>query len=340
MNRPRRWWQWIVVSGIILTGLCMVVGMFSQVSEAAQFKVLVVMSYDTEWDWVKEIIEGIEAVLGNPAEIRYVYLDTMRHPESGPQKAQEAYTLYQEFQPDGVIAADDNAQSMFVVPFLKDKVKTPVIFCGVNAEPSAYGYPATNVSGILERVHFAESMAFLKQLVPSVKSISYLMKESSTSKSYMTQFEQEAQDYPLTSVEFKLVNTMTEAVEAVEKLKSQSDVVFLEGMEGLLDSKGAVLTDRDVIPVLTQQFGKPTICANGYTVKLGVLGAVQKTGQEQGKTAAKMLLDAMNGAPISNLPITRNHQGKHMLNVDAMKQLGIQARPIVLRGVELVKTEQ
>jgi len=27
--------------------------------------------------------------------------------------------------------ADDNAQSMFVLPYLKDKVKTPVMFCAV-----------------------------------------------------------------------------------------------------------------------------------------------------------------------------------------------------------------
>ncbi len=107
---------------------------FVPVVQAASFKVLVVMSYEETYPTTPEYKEGIKAVLGDTCEIRYFQMDTKQHLEAGPEKAKEAYALYEEFQPDGVIAADDNAQSMFVVPYLKDKVKTPVMFCGVNAE--------------------------------------------------------------------------------------------------------------------------------------------------------------------------------------------------------------
>lgn len=136
---------------------------------ASDFKVLAVMSYDEKYAWGLEIKEGIDSVLAKTCTLEYVWLDTKRNLAGGDEKAKQAYELYQKFQPDGVIAADDNAQSMFVVPYLRGKVKTPVMFCGVNGEPQDYGYPAANVSGILERLHIRNSIAYAQQLIPSIK---------------------------------------------------------------------------------------------------------------------------------------------------------------------------
>ena len=154
--------------GIII--LCMI-GLFSTTIQAAEFKVLVVMSYEQMNPWCVEIKDGIDSALGNRCEVTYFYMDTKVNLEGGVQKAKEAYSLFKDLQPDGVITVDDNAQSMFVLQYLNDKAKTPVMFCGVNAEPEKYGYPASNVSGILERAHVNESIALAKQLVPSIKTI-------------------------------------------------------------------------------------------------------------------------------------------------------------------------
>ena len=47
----------------------------------------------------------------------------------------------------------------------------------------------------------------------------------------------------------------------------------------------------------------------------------------------------MQGAPVATLPITRNNQGRRMINVSVMKELGIAPKPSALIGVELFKTE-
>ena len=132
-------------------------------SEAASNKILVVMSYEEDNPWCMQIKEGIDSVLTGGSEVKYFYMNTKKNINGGVRKAEEAHEIYKQFQPDGVIAADDNAQSMFVLPYLKDKVKTPVMFCAVNAEPEEYGYPSSNVSGILERDFIKESIAFAKQ---------------------------------------------------------------------------------------------------------------------------------------------------------------------------------
>jgi ABC-type uncharacterized transport system substrate-binding protein len=307
---------------------------------ASAFKVLVVMSYDEAYAWGLEIKEGIDSVLAKTCTVEYVWLDTKRHLEAGEEKARQAYELYQKFQPDGVIAADDNAQSMFVVPYLRDKVKTPVMFCGVNGTPEDYGYPAANVSGILERLHIRSSIAYAQLLVPSIKKIAYMMKDNPSAQAVFRQYQAENGTYPAESVAFELTKTLNESLARVKELSSQTDALFFETMEGIRDDSGKVYTDKEVVPILTEAFAKPVISNNLYHVEYGTLCAVIKTGQEQGQTAAEMLLKAMNGTPVSEIPITKNRHGKQIINLRVMKSLGIKPGSEALKGAQLVGIEK
>lgn len=303
-------------------------------------RVLAVMSYDDTFPWVTETKEGIDSVLSAICEVRYFYMDTKRNPAGAEQKAKEAYALYQEFQPDGVIASDDDAQSAFVLPYLKDKVKTPVMFCGVNAEPGKYGYPAANVSGILERYHVSESVSFVRQIIPSVKTFGYMMKDSSTGTAALEQIQSEAATYPAKFTAYKMPKTLKETGTMTEELKSQCDTLFTPTMQGIVGDDGTSLSDKEVLPLVAEIFGKPVTGGSGYNIKYGMLCGVIKTGQEQGSIAAKMLLKAMGGTPVSQIPVIRNQNGKRIVNVTVMKALGIKPNPAVLEGAELVRTEK
>jgi len=324
-------------AALVLLGLW---GVFPQTIQAAPFKVLVVMSYGETYSWEQDIKEGIDSVLADSCELTYVYMHTRVHFEEGEQKANEAYLLYQEFQPDGVIAADDSAQAMFVVPYLKDKVETPVMFCGVNAEPETYGYPASNVSGILERLHIKESIAFVQQLVPSINTIGFIEKDDPSSRALIRQIQSESDTYSATFIDFKLAKTLKDAVTMTAELAEQCDALYISGLWGILDENGDSVSEKEAIALATKTFGKPTIATNADLVELGILCAVVQSGQEQGGTAAKMLLQAMEGTPVSQISITRNHQGKKIINVTVMQALGIKPGPEALIGAELVKTEE
>ena len=306
---------------------------------AARFNVLVVMSYEQDNPWCQEVKNGIDSTLADSSEITYFYMDTKISREGGEQKAREAYALYQKTKPDGVITVDDNAQQMFVLPYLKNKVKTPVMFCGVNAEPEKYGYPASNVSGILERGHIRESIAFAKQLVPSLNTIGFVASESPSGRALLKQVDKESDTYSAKLTSFNLVNNTKQLVSIGDELKNQSDAIYTDSLVGLKDENGIPYSHKEVLDLLATIYDKPVIGANLYHVEQGALCAVIKTGQEQGETAAEMLLKAMQGTPVSEIPITRNYRGKRVINVTTMKSLGITARPIVLLGTQLLKTE-
>jgi ABC-type uncharacterized transport system substrate-binding protein len=266
-------------------------------------------------------------------------MDTKINREGGERKASEAYALYQKIRPDGVITADDNAQQMFVLPYLKNKVETPVMFSGVNAEPEKYGYPASNVSGILERGHIRESIAFAKQLVPSIDTIGFVASDNPSGRAMLRQVEEESDTYSAKLASFNLVKTTDELISLGGKLNNLSDAIYTDSLVGIKDDQGISHSHKDVLNLLAANYDKPVIGANQYHVEQGALCAVIKTGQEQGETAAEMLLKAMQGTPVSEIPITRNYQGKRVINVTTMKSLGIQPRPVVLLGAELLKTE-
>jgi ABC-type uncharacterized transport system substrate-binding protein len=307
-------------------------------SEAASIKILVVMSYEEDNPWCMQIKDGIDSVLAGDSDIKYFYMDTKKNIEGGVRKAEEAHEIYKKFRPDGVIAADDNAQSMFVLPYLKDKVTTPVMFCAVNAEPEEYGYPASNVSGILERGFIRESIAFAKQLVPSIGTVGFLTKDSPPGRAIRKQVETEADTYLTKVAGFKLVRTIKETLVVLEEYQKTSDALFITATNGILDTDGNSLDNQQVTRIIAKSYKKPLIGANNFHVKYGVLCAVVKSGKAQGKIAAELLLKAMKGTPINQIPITVNKYGNRMLNVTVMKDLGIKPKRRVLVGTQLVKT--
>jgi len=301
-------------------------------------KVLVVMSYEKDNPWCEEIKEGIVSVLGASAEITFFYMDTKINLANGSKKAREAYELYEKIQPDGVVTADDNAQRLFVLPYLRDKVETPVMFCGVNEDPEEYGYPSTNVSGTLERGHVKESISFIRQLNPSIESVCFLAKNSPSGKALQGQVKSEKDTYLARVLGVHLITTTQELVSLGHSLDGTCDAVYIDSVEGIVDDNGDPLRNNDIIAIFSEAYRGPIIGANYYHVTEGALSAVVKTGQEQGETAARMLLQAMRGISVSDLPITRNYMGRRVINVTTMDALGIMPRPIILRGVTLVRT--
>jgi ABC-type uncharacterized transport system substrate-binding protein len=83
-------------------------------------------------------------------------------------------------------------------------------------------------------------------------------------------------------------------------------------------------------------FGKPILGSTELQVRQGALLAVTRDGRIQGKIAASMLLEAMSGTPIQDIPIRTDVPGKRILNIAAMRALGINPKPAVLVGTQLV----
>lgn len=321
----------------VVVSLCAALLLVSGMAGAAEFRVLVVMSYEEDNPWVKEIREGIDSVLRSSADITYFHMNTKADRDGGPRKAEEAAALFRSLQPDGVITADDDAVTMFVLPYLKDKAPTPVIFNGVNAAAEKYGFPTAQISGVLERAHVRESLAFVKQIVPTTRSACFMTADVPPGVALRAQVESEKSAYPVAAGDFHLVRSNAQIEALRSTLNSRCDVLFVDSLEGITDKDGKAQTYREVLQVLRQVYAKPVLAGNRYQVEQGAWMAVIKTGQEQGELSAEMLLQAMRGKAVSSLPVTKNSRGQRVINVTALERNGIVPKPTVLRGATLVR---
>lgn len=306
---------------------------------ANEFKVLVVMSYEADNPWVKEIREGIDGVLRPAGAVTYFHMNTKADRAGGPDKAQEAFALFQSLQPQGVITADDDAVTMFILPYLKDKSTTPVMFNGVNATAEKYGFPNAHVSGVLERAHVRESLAFIKQIVPTIRNACFMTADVPPGKALRAQVDAEKASYPATVADFHHVRDNRQIEALGKSLNANCDVLFVDSLEGILDKDGQAQTFKEIFPLLQRVFNKPILGGNRYQVEQGAWAAVVKTGQEQGELSAEMLLQAMRGKAVSSIPVIQNSRGQRVINVTALERHGIMPQPAVLRGAALVRQQ-
>ncbi len=66
------------------------------------------------------------------------------------------------------------------------------MFSGVNAEAEKYGFPNSHISGILERGHIRESIAFSRQLDPAIRSVAFIARDSPSGQALFQQYEKES----------------------------------------------------------------------------------------------------------------------------------------------------
>ena len=147
----------------------------------ARQKVLLIFSYHPEYFWVIEETRGVEDVLKDRGiTIEKFYLDTKRNTttEWKEKVAEDAVKKIEQFNPDLVMVFDDNACELVAKKYINKTL--PLVFCGMNGEPEDYGFPAENITGVVERHHLRESMELLKRLVPGITKAAIMADNSPT----------------------------------------------------------------------------------------------------------------------------------------------------------------
>ncbi len=281
---------------------------------------LYVSSYHKGYEWNDGIERGIEAGLKGSCELSRFYLDTNRHTDAefARRKAAEARDLINRTRPDVVIACDDAASLYLVKPYYKD-APLPIIFCGVNGSVSAYGYPYTNVTGMIEIAPIKPLMKEVRSLVRQLNSGVYLAADVSTQRK---EFEENREAYALGGIKLSasFVKTMAEWTAAFVAAQN-ADFVVLGTNAGIADwdSAGA---HRAVLAGTR----KLTVTNYDWMAPLAVL-AMTKVAEEQGEWSAHLARTILGGARPGTLPIVVNRRWQTYVNPTLAHQAGIELPP-------------
>lgn len=288
-------------------------------------KVLIVHSYHPEYPWVQNISLGIGKGLETAAsEVQTFYMDTKRKndEESKLAAGQKAAQLVAEWKPMVIIACDDDAQRYFASKYV-GKAEPQVVFCAVNGDAAAYGYPASNVTGVLERPYFLETLKFLDILCPDFKSIALISEESITS-----------------DLAFRFMQADGSTFAIASKIKCSDFAQWQRAVQDAQGSAGAIgvytyhslkkpgttehMDPAEVMKWTTENSKLPVVGFLDFAIADGALCGMVESGEEQGLRAGQMARQLLNGRKASEFPIIETGlHGRKLLNMDSAKSKGI-----------------
>ncbi len=297
---------------------------------SAHDTVLVVHSYNPEYVWAQQINQGLrEALRGLEVELEFFYMDAKRGPD--PERLRrsglEALALVEATRPRLVVAVDDAAQEYLAAPHLKGRAAPQVIFCGVNAPLSKYGYPAENVSGVRERWHFRDGFGLLKQAAPAVRSAVFLVDDSESGRYVADDLRAELRKGPM-AVRVAAVETVATYQQWQRRVlawKGRTDALAMGLYHSLRDeTTGRVVPPEQVMAWTAKASPVPSLGFSDAAKDHGLLCGVLESGHEQGFLAGTMAREALiSGAPVGRQALRINTRGVVLLNLKTAKSLGL-----------------
>lgn len=290
-------------------------------------KVLFIDSYHEGYPWSDGVITGVHSILdGTGVDLKIVHMDTKRNPsvDFATTAGQQVKAEIDAFQPDVVIASDDNAQKYVIVPFFKG-TNLPVVFDGVNWDASAYGYSGTNVTGILE-VELPGQL--IEQLKPYAKGtrLGYLTVDSETERKIVDTYNQRFFNGQLKTY---WVKTLDEFKQAFLQAQNEVDILFMGNNAGSDRWDEAEMT-RFVL----DNAKIPSGSINDWMAPYSLV-TLAKVPAEQGEWAAKAALRILDGSQPADISIAENKKGKLILNLPLAEKLSVVLAPSMLKNADV-----
>jgi ABC-type uncharacterized transport system substrate-binding protein len=303
-------------------------------------KVLIVHSYNPEYIWVQRINIGIMKELANlPVEMKIFYMYTKRKFDEASRVAagNEAAEIVTEWKPDIVIASDDAAQKYFASRYAGDN-NLPIVFCGVNAEAKDYGYPASNVTGVMERPYFEETLKFFAVLRPGFKRIAIISEDALTAE-LDARFVNTAPP-PFEVQSYTTCKDFDQWQKAVKDAQDKADAIGVCTYHAV--KRTGTNDNMPPAEIMRWTLDNSTIPVIGFldfVIENGALCGVVESAEEQGLRAGQMAKAILGGKKPSEFPIIQSgvHRRK-MLNIDTAQKLGIAVPDSLYKLVEIVHT--
>jgi len=287
-------------------------------------KILWINSYHVGYPWSDGIEAGLHEVLdGTGVEIKIVEMDTKRNADEafGQSAGMKAKAEIEAFQPDVVIASDDNAQKYLIVPFFKG-TEQPVIFNGVNWDASAYGYPTSNVTGMIE-VELPDQLVDLLKAHAEGDRIGYLTIDTETERKVVDTYNQRFFDGKMQPY---WVTTQDEFKTAFLAAQQEVDILFMGNNAG-----SDKWDEEEMKQFVLKNTTIPTGSINDWMAPYSLL-TLAKSAKEQGVWSAQAALQILDGMPVSEIPVVENKKGEMIVNLDLADKLGVVFAPSLLKN--------
>ncbi len=295
-------------------------------SPRGPYRILHVMSYGAAGEWNREQFQGFaDAIKDVAVSYRFVELDPQQtgDEETLRKAADAAAQVIDDWRPDLVYANDDRAQQYVTRRFLGSPV--PFVYSAVNTDPAAYGFPAANVTGVLEHEHFEATVALLRRLVPGVRRIAVIFDQDPTWTGVLERIRLALPSVPdLQVVDWAEVRSFDEYKQRIVAYQTMVDAFAPLGSFNFKEADGKVVDFHEVMRWTVENSRIPDFSFWDIAVEGGTLVAVTVSGYEQGFLAGQMARQILvDGIPPAAIPVRSSRKGRPAINLARARRLGI-----------------
>lgn len=265
-------------------------------------------SYDEGYAWSDGIEQGIQNVfLGQDVEFGSFHMATKdcRTPACMQSTALLAKKAIEAFTPDVLIASDDNAQKFLVVPYYKNS-SLPVVFCGVNWDATAYGYPSKTITGMIEVDMAKETIEHMQRFAAGDR-IGYISGDTVSDRKNINWLNRHFFNMEMQAVRVK---NFIEFKQHFIELQTRVDMLFIRNHAGI-EGWEELAAKKFIAKNLTI----PTGSNNDFMAPY-VIFTLGKIPWEQGQYAAQTALKIARGAPVSDFPVVTNEKARLIINLE------------------------
>jgi ABC-type uncharacterized transport system substrate-binding protein len=275
-----------------------------------------VSSYHKGYAWSDALERGLRKELDGQCDLIQIDMDTKRNKSElyKIRKSREVANEIIKIKPDVLITSDDNAARYLVVPYFKDS-KLPVVFSGINWTVEEYGFPAANVTGMVEVAPIRPMLRWAQRLTEQGTRGFYLGSDTLTEAKNLKYLVKAADDLNI-SISSALVND-AEAWQSAFKEAEEADFIILGSSAGIHD-----WDEKTMMSFVREHARKLILTNNDWMLPFSMLGFV-KIPQEQGEWAAKTAIAIHEGIPIQRIPVVANRKWEIYENTLLMKLAGV-----------------
>lgn len=266
-----------------------------------------VSSYHSGYAWSDGVERGLREALDGKCDITTFHMDTKRKKKESQirQAALQAKKMIDEMQPDVVIASDDNAAKYLIVPYFKD-ADIPFVFCGINWTVEQYGFPFSNVTGMIEVAAIQPLFKNAASMIGKIRTAYYIGANTLTESKNYSRFEHAARDSGI-RIQASLVNTTEQWIQAYRNAQ-QADLLILGSNAGIENWDHA-----SVMKAITGNTKALSVTNHGWMMPYAMFG-MTKVPEEHGRWAGQIAVEIINGAKPSDIPIIPNRKFNIIVN--------------------------
>lgn len=276
-------------------------------ARAPSFKrVLILHSYHKGHCWNDKVSQGIESVFnesGQNIELFFEFMDTKRSYDAHHLEnlAQLLSHKYKNKAIDVVISSDDHAFNFLINHEGSLFSETPVAFCGINSLNTSSIPVGKQYTGVMESLDLNKTIELAIQLHPATRQIFALVDKTVSGMALRKQLDKIMPHFN-DKITFELSNDIeiSSIISQLERLPKESIVLWLTLFS---DKNSHLISIKDVEKMLKEHCNVPVYSLWEDYLGKGIVGGKLINGFFQGKTAAMMALQILDGKPANHIQI-------------------------------------